>query len=409
MALRLMSAIAGDRGLRNLGCTLLLLGAVATRAGPALAQESDEAYSATVKVDATAESAAAAREVARIDGQRRALAAVIEGLSGASEPAKPPKLDDKAITDMVVSFEVANEHMSAVRYVADYTFHFRPSKVRRLVRVVETPPADSGSKSSPDKSPGDSGKSPGEGAGKPSAESGNRTVVVLPVYQDGSNLVLWDDPNAWRMAWSQRPAGPGPGHLVLPLGDAGDLAAIDAEKAGSGRSDALTAITQRNRGSEAVVALATARRQDNKLAGLDINVKRYRSGRLVDTQATSFDAAPGESEADLLKRAAESTAADIESGAKRNAGAHSDQPASLAVTVPISSLGEWVQVRGRLASVSAIRKIDLLSLSRQEARIEVKYVGTPDQLKSSLAEVNLDLGGGDPIWRIQPSGAASAR
>ncbi len=409
MALRLMSAIAGDRGLRNLRCTLLLLGAVAMRAGPALAQEFDEAYSATVKVDATAESAAAAREVARIDGQRRALAAVIERLSGASEPTKPPKLDDKAITDMVVSFEVANEHMSAVRYVADYTFHFRQSKVRRLVRVVETPPADSGSKSSPDKSPGDNGKSPGEGAGKPSAESGNRTVVVLPVYQDGSNLVLWDDPNAWRMAWSQRPAGPGPGRLVLPLGDAGDLAAIDAEKAGSGRSDALTAITQRNRGSDAVVALATARRQDNKLTGIDINVKRYRFGRLVDTQATSFDAAPGESEADLLKRVAESTAADIESGAKRNAGAHSDQPESLAVTVPISSLGEWVQVRGRLASVSAIRKIDLLSLSRQEARIEVKYVGTPDQLKSSLAEVNLDLGGGDPIWRIQPSGAASVR
>jgi hypothetical protein len=404
MALRLMSAIARDRGLRNLGCTLLLLGAVAMRAAPALAQESDEAYSATVKVDAMAESAAAAREVARIDGQRRALAAVIERLSGASEPAKPPKLDDKAITDMVVSFEVANEHMSAVRYVADYTFHFRPSKVRRLVRVVETPPADSGSKSPPD----NSGKSPAEGASKPSVESGNRAVVVLPVYQDGSNLVLWDDPNAWRIAWSQRPAGSGPGRLVLPLGDAGDLAAIDAEKAGSGRSEALTAIAQRNRGSEAVVALATARRQGDQLAGLDVSLKRYRSGHLVDTQSSSFEAAPGESEADLLKRAAESTAAEIESGAKRNAGAHSDQPASLAVTVPISSLGEWVQVRGRLASVSAIRKIDLLSLSRQEARIEVKYVGTPDQLKSSLAEVNLDLGGGDPIWRIQPSGAASA-
>jgi hypothetical protein len=397
MALRLMSA-----------CALLLLVAVAMRTGPAPAQESDEAYSATVKVDATADSAAAAREAARIDGQRRALAAVIERLSGASETAKPPKLDDKAITDMVASFEVANEHMSAVRYVADYTFHFRPSKVRRLVRVVETPPADSGSKSPPDKSPGDSGgKSPAEGVGKPSVESGNRTVVVLPVYQDGSNVVLWDDPNAWRMAWSQRPAGSGPGHLVLPLGDAGDLAAIDAEKAGSGKSEALTAIAQRNRGSEAVVALATARRQGDKLAGLDVSVKLYRSGHLVDTQATSFEVAAGESEADLLKRAAESTAADIESGAKRNA--HSDQPASLAVTVPITSLGEWVQVRDRLASVSSIRKIDLLSLSRQEAKIEVKYLGSQEQLKSSLAEVNLDLGGGDPIWRIQPSGATSAR
>jgi Uncharacterized protein conserved in bacteria (DUF2066) len=144
MALRLMTA-----------CALLLLGAVAMRAGPAPAEEADEAYSATVKVDATADSAAAARETARIDGQRRALAAVIERLSGASEPAKPPKLDDKAITDMVASFEVANERMSAVRYVADYTFHFRPSKVRRLVRVVETPPAENGSKSPPEKSPGD--------------------------------------------------------------------------------------------------------------------------------------------------------------------------------------------------------------------------------------------------------------
>jgi hypothetical protein len=211
------------------------------------------------------------------------------------------------------------------------------------------------------------------------------------------------------MAWSERPAGSGPGRLVLPLGDAGDLAAIDAEKAGSGKSEALTAITQRNRGSEAVVVVATARRQGEKLAGLDISVKRYRYGHLVDTQASSFEADAAESEAEFLKRAAESTAAEIESGAKRNAGARSDQPVSLAVTVPITSLGEWVQVRDRLASVSAIRKIDLLSLSRQEARIEVKYVGSQDQLKSSLAEVNLDLGGGDPIWRIQSSGAASAR
>jgi hypothetical protein len=417
MALRLMTA-----------CALLLLGAVAMGAGPA--QDADEAYSATVKVDATADSAAAARETARIDGQRRALAAVIERLSGASEPAKPPKLDDKAITDMVASFEVANEHMSAVRYVADFTFHFRPSKVRRLVRVVEIPPAENGSKGPADKSPGDKspgdkspgdkspgdkssadsgGKSPAEGASKPTVESGNRPVVILPVYRDGSNVVLWDDPNAWRMAWSQRPAGSAPGRLVLPLGDAGDLAAIDAEKAGSGRPEALSAIAQRNSGSDAVVALATARRQDNKLAGLDVTVKRYRSGHLVDTQASSFEANPAESEADLMKRAAESTAAEIESGAKRNAGARSDQPASLAVTVPITSLGEWVQVRDRLGSVGAIRKIDLLSLSRQEARIEVKYVGSQDQLKSSLAEVNLDLGGGDPVWRIQSAGAASAR
>jgi hypothetical protein len=395
MALGLITAIAGDRGLLNLGCALLLVVAAAIRSGPAAAQDSDESYSATVKVDATADSAATAREMARVDGQRRALTAVIERLSGSSETAKPPKLDDKTITDMVASFEVANERMSAVRYVADYTFHFRPSKVRRLVRVAESAAGENASKGAP------------EGGSKPSAESGNPTVVVLPVYRDGSNLVLWDDPNAWRAAWSQRPSGSGPGRLVLPLGDAGDLAAIDAERAGSGKSEALTAIAQRNRGSEAVVALATTRRQGATLTGLDVSVKRYRSGHLVNTQGSSFEADPGENEADFLRRAAASVATEVESGAKRNAGA--DQPASLAVTVPINSLGDWVQVRDRLASVSAIRKIDLLSLSRQEAKIEVKYVGGQDQLKSSLAEVSLDLGGGDPVWRIQPSGATNVR
>jgi hypothetical protein len=399
MALRLVAAIVGERTHRPLARALLLLLLLLAvmRVGPVLAEDSDEAFSATVKVDATADSAAAARDAARIDGQRRALAAVIERLSGSSESTKLPKFDDKAITDMVDSFEVANERMSAVRYIADYTFHFRPSKVRRLVRVTESAPAESGS------------KSPAESAGKSSAESGNRPIVVLPVYREGTSLALWDEPNPWRVAWAQRPAGSGPTRLTLPLGDARDLAAIDAEKAGSGKSEALIAIAQRNGASEAVVALATARRQAARLAGLELSVKRYRSGRLVDTQANTLDADPGENETDFMKRAADAVAAEIESGSKKTMAQRPDQETSLAVAVPITSLGEWLQVRDRLTSLPAIRKVDLLSLSRQEARIEIKYLGSQDQLKSNLAEVNLDLGGGGPVWRIQPSGAASSR
>src|SRR5712691_4192552 len=71
------------------------------------AQEPDP-LSATVAVDATADTVVKAREMARIDGQRRALAAVAERLAGGTTTAKPPKLDDKAITDLVLSFEVAN-------------------------------------------------------------------------------------------------------------------------------------------------------------------------------------------------------------------------------------------------------------------------------------------------------------
>ena len=403
MPLRLVTAIAGEQARRSFACVLLLVILAAPRAEPALAQDSEDAYSATVKVDATADGAAAARDAARVDGQRRALAAVVGKLSGASEPAQLPKLDDKAITDMVQSFEVANERMSAVRYVADYTFHFRSAKVRRLVRVADTTPAEGTGKSTAE----GTGKSTAEGAGNPAAESGSKSIVVLPVFKNGASLTLWNDPNAWRGAWAQRSAGSGPTHLLLPLGDAGDLAAIDADKAGSGDATGLAAIAKQNGGSETVVALATARRQEGRLVGVEVSVKHYRAGRLVDAHGNSYDANPGEDEADILRRTADAVAADIESGVKKDTASSFDRQASLTISVPITSLGEWLQVRNRLASVASIRKVDLLSLSRQEAKIAVKYIGDQDQLKSRLAEVDLELAGGDPVWRIQPSRVAS--
>ena len=411
MPLRLVTAIAGEQARRSFACVLLLVILAAPRAEPALAQDSEDAYSATVKVDATADGAAAARDAARVDGQRRALAAVVGKLSGASEPAQLPKLDDKAITDMVQSFEVANERMSAVRYVADYTFHFRSAKVRRLVRVANTAPAEGTGKSTAEgtgKSTAEgAGKSTAEGAGNPAAESGSKSIVVLPVFKNGASLTLWNDPNAWRGAWAQRSAGSGPTHLLLPLGDAGDLAAIDADKAGSGDATGLAAIAKQNGGSETVVALATARRQEGRLVGVEVSVKHYRAGRLVDAHGNSYDANPGEDEADILRRTADAVAADIESGVKKDTASSFDRQASLTISVPITSLGEWLQVRNRLASVASIRKVDLLSLSRQEAKIAVKYIGDQDQLKSRLAEVDLELAGGDPVWRIQPSRVAS--
>src|SRR6516162_5567821 len=171
MGLPLVSAITGNQALwRPVGGLLLLL-SVMVQAGLARAEDQGEGYSATVRVDATGDSVAAARELARVDGQRRALVLVIDRLSGTPDSLKLPKLDDKAITDMVESFEVANERMSAVRYLADYTFHFRPSKVRRLVHVVDNASAETGNKPS------------SEAAGKPSVtESTAKPIVVLPVF-----------------------------------------------------------------------------------------------------------------------------------------------------------------------------------------------------------------------------------
>ena len=180
---------------------------------------------------------------------------------------------------------------------------------------------------------------------------------------------------------------------------------IDAARAEAGKPDALAAIARRNGGDEAIVALATARRDGDNLVGLELSIKRYRSGRLMGTHGTTLEAYPGEDTRDFLKRAAETISGEIASNSKKSPSASYDQQASLAASVPIESIGEWVRVRDRLASVQAVRRVDLLSLNRHEAKIQIKYVGSSDQLRSSLAEVDLGLDGTDPTWRLQLSGA----
>src|SRR5580693_4798379 len=81
--------------------------------GPSPAVAQDDQFTATVTVDATADNVAKARDMARLDGQRKGLAAIADKLAGGTGKAKLPKLSDNQITDLVASFEVANEKMTA--------------------------------------------------------------------------------------------------------------------------------------------------------------------------------------------------------------------------------------------------------------------------------------------------------
>src|SRR4029077_20329127 len=175
----LMPAGAGSQGARRLaGSALLVLvtRGVMARRGPA--QEAAP-FAATVAVDATGSTVAQARDMARTDGQRRALAAVAERLAGGNTRYRLPKLDDSAITGLVASFEVANERMSTVRYAADYTFHFRPDETRR---ALGNPAPGNPAVGNPAPAPG-------------APEEPGKSAVLIPVYQVAGPAKLWDDPN----------------------------------------------------------------------------------------------------------------------------------------------------------------------------------------------------------------------
>src|SRR5207302_93939 len=104
MTLPLMPAGTGRRRRRRIAhhratWAVLLAVLVLGIASAAVRAEETDSFAATVAVDATADTVAKARDMARTEGQRRALVMVAASLAGA--PAKPPKLDDKAIADLV--------------------------------------------------------------------------------------------------------------------------------------------------------------------------------------------------------------------------------------------------------------------------------------------------------------------
>jgi hypothetical protein len=382
-----MPAEAGNWGVRRLaGSALLILVALGVMDRPGRTQDADP-FAATVAVDATGGTVAQARDGARADGQRRALAAVAERLAAGNSRYRLPKLDDNAITALVTSFEVANERMSTVRYAADYTFHFRPEETRRA--LGNPVPGNPAASTPPPGTPEDTAK----------------RAVLIPVYQSVGAARLWDDPNPWRLAWEEQPAG-GAVRLVVPLGDAGDIAALDAEKARSGDSAALTAIARRNGSDEAVVIFAALHGPPAHPTGVDVTARRYRAGQPIASQAEKLSANSGENEDDLLRRAAAAIAGDIAGGWKNDAGAQNDQEGTLTATLQIADLDDWLHARDRLATLPAIRKVSLMALSRQEATIEIAYGGSIDQLKSALAEISLDLVHGDKLWRLAHTGSA---
>ncbi|HXC29093.1 MAG TPA: DUF2066 domain-containing protein [Stellaceae bacterium] len=374
------------RGWLAIALSLLLVGATDAAAAQTTppsgaAPASQDPYTATVTVDATSDSVAKARDMARLDGARRALAMVVQNLAGGADKAKPLKVSDNDITDMVASFEVANEKMTAVRYTADYTYHFKPADVAKAMQTAGVAINN----------------------GNTSVASGGKPIVILPVLQDGTTALLWDDPNPWRDAWERRTPSTSGVALVVPLGDVSDLAAIDADKARMGDATALAAIAKKE-GTDDVLVLVAVKRSGDK-PGIDVTVRRYHLGQFVDVHFDSVDAKQGEADADLLKRAADTVATDIDTGWK-NAKSDLNGPlATITVVAPITGLDDWIQLRDLLSAAPAVRKIDVKSLSRQEATLDIQYVGTPDQLKTNLASMKLDLQGGDPVWRLARSGA----
>lgn len=324
-----------------------------------------------VEVDVTAKTAAAARERARAEGEAKAFRLLIERLTLPADRELLPELTRQEISSLVKDFSVAEEKASTVRYLASLDYTFKADKVRRLL-------IDSG---------------------VPYAATRSKPILVLPVYQSAGALILWDDPNPWRDAWAARPQWAGLVPTVVPLGDLADIADIGAQQAVEGDTSRLAALARRYGTGDTLVALAVQR---NPAAagppGLEVSVGRYRAEGRVQTLVRTFRAREGESAEAVFERVVAAITGQMENDWKQENLLRFDRPSVAAVTVRIAVLGDWLAVRRRLDNVAVLQRVDLVLLSRDQARVNLYYAGTPRQLLVALEQADLNLAQEGAEW-----------
>ena len=348
-----------------MGAVALLIGVVFS--GPLEAQSaagSDEVYTVSgVAVDVTAETAAVARETALAQGQAAALDRLFRRLTRRVDHDRLPVVDDRRATFMVRDFEISGEKTSSVRYLAQVTYRFKPSEVRRELRAASIP----------------------------FTETASQPVLVLPVLRRAASLNLWDEPNPWRDAWSSLPPGAdGLVPILVPFGDLSDIADISAEQAANGSVEDVRAIAARYGARDALVAIASLTPTLTGREAIDVAVTRVGT-TTQDPVLLDFSVQTGETLDALFERAAEETAAAVEDAWVGANLLRFGEDQVMIVSVALAGLEDWVNVRSRLARVPVISAFQLKSMRRTAALVELSFIGDEDQLADSLAQRDLML------------------
>lgn len=355
-------------GMAGVILSLLVAGPPPASAAPG----SDPFTVAGVSIDATADNTNQAREQALAAGQRKAARILLERLTLRRDQSRLPPVGAAEVVRLVKSFEIDKERTSNVRYLAELTVTFNPEPVRALLRD----------------------------AGVPFTEAVSPRVLVLPVWRtaDGGAL-LFDDGNPWRASWMRIGATTGLVPVMVPEGDAADVAAISPEQALGGDPAALRAIAQRYEAGAVVVTMASGTPQ----APSQVTASRI---ELPGMRRTSLRVGPKQG-ADAMLTSAYGVLGEIEEGWKAATLVDTSQSGTLQATVPIGQLSDWIAIRRRLEAIPAIRQVEVEGLGVGEARIALAYSGTVEQLRSALAQADLILSQEGAGWTLR-SGARPA-
>lgn len=363
-----------------------------------------------VPVQASGESATAAKQAAQMQGRRRAVDILLRRLTIESDWAYLPRLargepasaggdaslgksaialSDGALEALESSFEVYSEKSSATTYRAFITYRFKPDAVRRLLKNARIP----------------------------YSETQMRKALVIPVLETERGAYLWEANNPWMAAWKARPYLNELTPMTAPLGDVEDASTISAQQALSLDAAKLARMADRYNVSQVILAHARLRQS----GGQDqLNVRLVNAFRETDAPAPDVeidptlvayqggdapavggarDIAPGKvgevlAEAvfadasgnfpGLADRAIEGAIAKYASAWKSRTLIDHSHEGILEATAFFESLSDWTKIRAGLLATPLVGSVQVFALSPRGAEMRLKVFGDPNRLAVAM-------------------------
>lgn len=342
-----------------------LLGVAYVSFSQAVAQESDVYTIADVKADERAENASAARNKAFESAVQLAFtelaSRMIPNLN--KDEFTPP--ETVQISPMIRDFQITSEKLSAVRYVASYTFRFKPDAVRAY--FSKTAPAEKATRQAP--------------------------ILILPFLQQGYRTILWSDPNPWRQAWWQANQLETKLNYVVPIGDLSDIRDFDETRAMTFTQESLQKLLDRYGADHAALVIADqSKDMQGQISSKTIYIYQTTGASPEFQDAIRIEPVTGETPAISWQRAMVKTLYVIENSWPQNAGgASASEPRRLMLNIQFQSLGEWINLKDRLAQISDFANLNIGRVSPQGATAQVTFQGNDQSLRRVLSQSGLQL------------------
>ena len=321
-------------------------------------------------VDVTAKNAVAAKAKAMADAQKHGIDTVLRRVVPFSFYAKLPDLQPQQVETLVNGMAIRKEQYSTTRYIATLDVIFNEQGVKELLASL----------------------------GIPTSEERAPMISILPLVIDGNKVKSLNEP--WRQAWLDLDLSHGltPANVLQPRPEleAGMVRAVLAGDAGA------FAAVQRDYGSAPLI-IAVGQKVDGgrfvtRLAGTD-GVGRINYGRgdkasgtapKAAQEAASFAYAVLENRWKATRASPDPVAAPAnyqEGMPPPEAAPQQGEPGRLVTAVVVfAGLKEWQQIRGRLAQVPGLQRLEVNSLSARTASITFDYAGSLGHLQQVLGQ-----------------------